>query len=336
VKEGLTLAFTGGGTGGHVYPGLAIIEELRKGFDGRIVWIGGSREFDRRTVESAGIEYLTIPSGKLRRRLSLKNVADAFRVFSGFFAARRILADLRPALLFSKGGYVSVPPCRAAASLGIPVFTHESDFSPGLATRVNARTAEKILLAYEATREALPPSLRSKAIVVGNPVRAAIRRGSSEAGRRALGLDAETPVVLVLGGSQGAVQVNEILAGALSYIGDQLPDLMAAATIIVSRAGAGSLWEAATLGKPLVLIPLSGKGTRGDQVDNARHFAAAGAAKVLLGVEANSASLTQAVLGWLDDPASREAAGAASRAIAQVDGATAVAALILERTGAQA
>ena len=140
---GSTLAFTGGGTGGHIYPGIAVVEALRsRGFGGRIVWIGSSREADRAAVEAGGIEFSSIPSGKLRRDFSMKNAVDAFRVLAGYAAARRLLAALRPRLLFSKGGYVSVPPCAAAASLGIPYFTHESDLSPGLATRLNAAHAE--------------------------------------------------------------------------------------------------------------------------------------------------------------------------------------------------
>ncbi|HET7838593.1 MAG TPA: glycosyltransferase, partial [Rectinemataceae bacterium] len=109
------IAFTGGGSGGHVFPGLAVIERLReKGFQGRIVWLGSRKESDRAAVEAAGVEYRPIPSGKLRRNLSLENAADAFRVLAGYLASRAILAELRPCLLFSKGGYVSVPPCAAA------------------------------------------------------------------------------------------------------------------------------------------------------------------------------------------------------------------------------
>jgi UDP-N-acetylglucosamine--N-acetylmuramyl-(pentapeptide) pyrophosphoryl-undecaprenol N-acetylglucosamine transferase len=399
VTGGAAIAFTGGGSGGHIYPGLAVIESLRRDFGGRIVWIGGTKESDRRAVEAAGVEYVAIPSGKLRRQLSLENVADAFRVLAGYATSKRVLASLRPALLFSKGGYVSVPPCRAAASLGIPVFTHESDLTPGLATRLNARRAERVLVAYEETRAAFPEGLRDRVIVTGNPLRAAMLAGDAGRGRRLLGVPEDLPVLLVLGGSQGARQVNGLVAAALpaltrrafvahqtgeagafmalpdasealptaseaqtsespagitaipahaganpsigagryrtwTFIHDELPDLMAAATIVVTRAGAGALWEGAALGKPLILVPLAGTATRGDQVDNARYFEARGAAKVLLGDGATPETLVSAVEAWLDDPGAAVTAGAAAKAIARSDAAGTIARLILERTGA--
>ena len=209
------IVFAGGGTGGHVYPGLAIIEQLRQRWHGRIVWIGSGKEVERAPVEAAGIEFFAIPSGKLRRSLSLENFADAFRVVAGFLAARRLLAILKPVLLFSKGGYVSVPPCMAAASLGIPYFTHESDLSPGLATRLNAGRADTILVSWEQTIASLPESQRSRAIVVGNPVRAAIGHADPAIGRTWLGFGSDLPIILVLGGSQGARQINELIAAIL-------------------------------------------------------------------------------------------------------------------------
>lgn len=369
MKDRPVVAFTGGGTGGHIYPGLAVAAELRASFEGRIVWLGSRKDSDRRAVEAAGIEYVALPAGKLRRELSLENLVDGFRVVAGYFAAKRILRELKPMLLFSKGGYVSVPPCRAAAALGIPVFTHESDLSPGLATRLNAAKAEKVLVAWEETKAAFPAALRSKVEVVGNPMRAAMVEGDAERGRAALGVPRDMPIVLAMGGSQGAVQVNRMVAEALPrlrgrafvvhqtgegngdpnpspgknegyrsfpFIRDELPDIMAAADIVVTRAGAGALQEAGALGKPLVLVPLAGAGTRGDQVDNARHFAARGAAKVLLGESATGEALAAAILSYLDDPTSARAAGAAATSLARRDSAALVAKLILERIGTKA
>jgi len=360
------IAFTGGGTGGHIYPGLAIIERLRESFDGRIVWIGSDKESDRRTVSEAGVEYFSVPSGKLRRQFSLQNLADAFRVIGGYAASRKILAQLRPDILFSKGGYVSVPPCAAAASLRIPVFTHESDLTPGLATRLNAKKAEKILVSYEKTVSLLPEALRGRAVVAGNPVRPEIRRGSAEKGRALLGADGKDPIVLFLGGSQGARQVNELAAAVLpelarravvvhqtgeawfpsapaasarykpfAYIRSEMPDILAAADLVVGRAGAGTLWESSALSKPMVLIPLSGSGTRGDQVDNARLFEAAGAAKLLLGENAVPAALLEAVNSFLDDRSALKAAGEKAHELAGADAAKTAADLILERIGAR-
>jgi UDP-N-acetylglucosamine--N-acetylmuramyl-(pentapeptide) pyrophosphoryl-undecaprenol N-acetylglucosamine transferase len=313
------------------------------------------------------VEYIALPSGKLRRNISLENFADAFRVLAGYAAARRALRELKPRLLFSKGGYVSVPPCAAAASLGIPYFTHESDLTPGLATRLNARRAERVILSYEATRGLLPQAARDSALVAGNPVRSSIRKGDAARGRSFLGVPEGLPVALFLGGSQGARQVNELVAAVLpalegrafvahqtgearagaaaasrshegryrsfSFITDDLPDVLAAADLVVGRAGASTLWECAALGKPMVLVPLCGSGTRGDQVDNARHFERAGAAACLVGPEATPEALARALLDFLSSPDGLAAAGAASSALAGADAAGAIADIILTRIG---
>lgn len=366
-----TIAFTGGGTGGHLYPGLAVIERLReKGFPGRIAWLGSTKEADRATVEGAGVEYLALPSGKLRRNLSLENAADAFRVLAGYAASLKALRELRPELLFSKGGYVSVPPCAAAARLGIPYFTHESDLSPGLATRLNARRAERILVSYEETRSRFPREEGAKVLVLGNPIRGSIRQGDAARGRTILGAPAGLPVILFLGGSQGARQVNELVAALLpglagaafvahqtgeaaeapsgggaglagryrsyGYIRAEMPNILAAADLVVGRAGAGTLWECAALGKPMILVPLCGSGTRGDQVDNARLFAERGAARALVGEEASPERLLAEIRSLLADPSALSSAGRAARELAGADAAEAAARLILERLGVPA
>ncbi len=368
-----TIVFTGGGTGGHVYPGLAVIGALRElGFDGRIAWLGSKKESDRRAVEEAGLEYLALPSGKLRREASLENLADAFRVLAGYAAARRELKRLKPALLFSKGGYVSVPPCAAAASLGIPYITHESDLTPGLATRLNARRALRVLLSYEETRALLPAAARERALAAGNPVRASIRGGDRARGRAILGVPEGLPVIFFLGGSQGARQVNELVEAALprlvesafvvhqagagsaagtaaadaaaaagatprykryDYIREEMPDLLAAADLVVGRSGAGTLWECAALAKPMLLVPLCGAGTRGDQVDNAALFARSGAAISLVGPEATPGRVAEEALGLLADPARLAAMGAAAHALAGRDAASEIAGLILRTIG---
>ena len=357
------IAFTGGGTGGHIYPGLAVIQALRaKGFGGRIVWIGSRKDLDRGIVEKEGIEYFAVPSGKLRRSLTLKNLVDAFRVAAGFVASRRLLASLKPALLFSKGGYVSVPPCRAAASLGIPYFTHESDTSPGLATRLNAGKAAKILLSWPKTASMLGTSLRDRVAIVGNPVRPSLFLGDAERGRKILGAPENLPIVFFVGGSQGSRQVNEIVrairpqlegkaflahqtgkdlfdpAGnaqkpgcytALPYIGEEMSDILAASTIVAGRAGAGTVWESAALGKPMVLIPLAGAGTRGDQVENAEMAEKAGAGICLGSEKASPENTLAAILDYLGNPSARDEARKAGLTLASVkseDGASALSA----------
>ncbi len=348
------VAFTGGGTGGHIYPGLAVIEALRRrGFQGRIVWIGSRKDLDRNIVEARGIEYCAIPSGKLRRSFSLENLADAFRVIAGYVSARRLLSQLKPALLFSKGGYVSVPPCRAAASLGIPYVTHESDTSPGLATRLNAGKAERIFVSWPDTVGMLPESAKNRAEVAGNPVRPSLLEGDAARGRKITGAPEGLPVVFFSGGSQGSKQVNDLVAAVLpdlagkafvihqtgqelfdpalhaplpgryapfAYIGDEMPDILAASGIVAGRAGAGTIWEAAALGKPMVLIPLAGAGTRGDQVENARMAEAAGAAISLEGEKASAEALKDALLGWIENPVRRADAEAACRTLSMIRG----------------
>jgi len=360
-----SIAFTGGGTGGHIFPGLAVAAELQKllaGADFRLFWIGSSVGMDRSLVEEAGIEFFGVPSGKLRRYFSLRTIVDFFKVIHGFFAARKILKRQKAVLLFSKGGFVSVPPCAAAASFKIPVFTHESDFSPGLATRLNSRfvlrTGGKIFTAYEDTARFFPETVRERVTVSGNPVRGVFRNADAAKGRAFLEVDDNVRILLVLGGSQGAKEINELVRAALPeltevytvvhqtgpnlswdvppsqrykpfpFIKEEMPHVMAAAEIVMGRSGAG-IWEWAVLGKPMILIPLRGSGTRGDQVENARFFQEAGAALVL-GEDVNAQELMRAVNSLAQDTEKRKAMADASAKIGQKDGA-----LIIARTLAQ-
>jgi len=359
----LNIAFVGGGTGGHIYPGLAVIEGLKTalaGHDCRIIWIGSNGGMDRSIVEGAGagtdrLEFFGIPAGKLRRYFTLKTIPDTFKVAAGFFAARRILKKQKVSLLFSKGGFVSVPPCAAAASLGISVFTHESDMSPGLATRLNLRfvrrTGGRVFVSYADTIRFIPAALKGRVTVSGNPVRPIFRHADPAQGRAFLGLGAGERILLVLGGSQGAREVNALIRDSLGelcrhytvvhqygpeqqfeapkmeryiplpYIKDEMPHVLAAAELIVGRSGAGTVWESAALGKPMILIPLCGSGTRGDQVENARFFEREGAALVLSGGEGGSKELAGAVSAIAADPARREAMAEAARRIGCLDGA---------------
>jgi len=196
-----------------------VIEALRQhNFSGRIYWIGSEKELDRTIVERQGIEYFAIPSGKFRRELSIQNLIDISNILKGYSKAKAILAQNRPSLLFSKGGYVSVPPCRAAASLGIPIFTHESDVSPGLATKLNSKNATLILTSWEATAEFFPLTLRSKVMRSGNPVRPSLLKGDKDRGLSFLGFDSKKPLLFVLGGSQGAQEVNELVLASLPLL----------------------------------------------------------------------------------------------------------------------
>ena len=369
----VSIAFTGGGTGGHIFPGLAVAAELKNqlacrqsaGCEFRLFWIGSSTGMDRSLIEEAGIEFFGVPSGKLRRYFSLRNAVDFFRVIASFFAARKILKRQKAGLLFSKGGFVSVPPCAAAASLGIPVFTHESDFSPGLATKINvrfvSRTGGRIFTAYADTARFFPEAVRERITVSGNPVRSVFRNADAAKGRAFLGVGEEARILLVLGGSQGAREINELVRAVLRdltevytvvhqsgpnqscgvpagmerykpypFIREELPHVMAAAELVLSRSGAGTVWECAVLGKPMLLIPFRGSGTRGDQVENARYFQEAGAAQVLMGENVNPQALTLAVNSLAQDSEKRTAMAAASSRIGEHDGTELIARILAE------
>ena len=332
----VSIAFTGGGTGGHIYPGLAIASWLKKLIPLRVFWIGSDRGMDRAIVEKAGLEFFGIPSGKLRRYFSLKNVSDLFRVAAGFFAARRILKRERPELLFSKGGFVSVPPCAAAASLNIPVFQHESDYSPGLATRINSRFAERIFIPYRESAAFFSGRAEGKTCVCGNPIRPEFASADAARGRAFLSLGEDERMLLVLGGSLGSREINELVRACLpeltrhytvvhqtgeseaarevsqtpigryrpyAYFREELPHIIAAAELVLCRSGAGTIWECADLHKPMVLIPLRGSGTRGDQVENARIFQEAGAA--ICFTDDDPEKLAALIASLADDPLGR-------------------------------
>ena len=350
-NDSLKFVFAGGGTGGHIYPGLAIADELRaltleKGQKIEILWLGNSAGMDKKLVEESGsVDFFRgIPSGKLRRYFSLKNFLDIFKIGAGFFCSFFTLLRFRPVAVFSKGGFVSVPPCLAAHFLKIPVLTHECDFTPGLATRINSRFAKRILVSYEETKSFLSKNVREKAISTGNPVRPAFYSADFQKGKSFLfsnrnDYSPTKPILLVLGGSLGAHQINELVSNELDWLVErfnvvhqcgardeaqmkrdvagyflhpfiykEMPDVIASADVVLSRAGANSIWECAVLGKPLVLLPLTGSGTRGDQVDNARFFEKAGAAKILLGEDVNSQKLREVLLSLLDEKTRHEMA----------------------------
>lgn len=336
------IAFTGGGTGGHIYPGLAVCDELKcilkkEGIENvNFLWIGNSEGMDKTIVEKSGSVGLFkgIPCGKLRRYFSIKNFIDVIKIISGFAAALSVLIRYKPLFLFSKGGFVSVPPCYAAKLLHIPVYSHECDFSPGLATRLNSRCAKKIFISYEQTKSCFSKDIQQKLIVTGNPVRKIFYNSDPELGRQFLygsSVHKNMLVLFVLGGSSGALQINNLIRESFNWlcdhffvvhqtgknIGKELPlvhenyrsfefiynemsHVLAACDVVLARSGANTLWEAAVQGKPMVLVPLSGAGTRGDQVENARLFKEQGAAEILLDEDVNPHTLQHVLTNMLD------------------------------------
>ncbi len=366
-NKALTVAFVGGGTGGHIYPGLAVADSLRQKFikagrDVKIIWLGSLSKMDKEIVlnsvdkdgRACADKFYGVPSGKLRRYFSLQNFFDLFKIFFGFVCAFFILLKNRPAFLFSKGGFVSVPPCAAARLLGIKVYTHECDFTPGLATRINSKFASKILLSYEETKEFFSNGTSPKFVVTGNPVRPAFYQADARLGLEFLGVTAAQkkakPILLVMGGSLGAAQINELVWKNLSWLCErfivvhqtgqknaallpsdlteeekaayhpyafiykEMPSVIACADIVLSRAGANSIWECASLKKPMVLVPLEGAGTRGDQVDNAEYFERRGAA-IVLTKSAMTETSVQSALSSMASAADRKKFAAACEAM---------------------
>ncbi|MBQ9504569.1 MAG: undecaprenyldiphospho-muramoylpentapeptide beta-N-acetylglucosaminyltransferase [Lachnospiraceae bacterium] len=294
------IVLTGGGTAGHCNPNLALVPVLRQqGYD--IVYIGSYAGIEKKLVEEAGLEYHGISSGKLRRYFDLQNVTDVFRVIKGFGEAHSLLKKLAPDIVFSKGGFVSVPVVRAAHSLHIPVIIHESDMTPGLANRLSFGAAQKICCSFKETLSLLP---ERKAVFTGSPVRRELFSGDAERAKRFSGLrDNDFPTILVTGGSLGAASVNEAVRHVLpelskkynivhlcgrgkvdptlnhvegyvqyDYIDKELPDLFAMADLVISRAGSNAIFEILSLRIPNILIPLPSKASRGDQEDNAASF----------------------------------------------------------------
>ncbi|NOY08940.1 MAG: undecaprenyldiphospho-muramoylpentapeptide beta-N-acetylglucosaminyltransferase [Spirochaetes bacterium] len=324
------IAVSGGGTGGHIIPLLAVIEELNKIWDGKIIWIGSASPMDRLILDFGGIKYYRIPAGKLRRYFSFKNITDAVKIIMGIIVSFIILLKEKPQLLFSKGGYVSVPPVLAASLLRIPSITHESDIDPGLATRINARFSEKILISTEETAKYFGESLSKKLIVTGNPVRSSILHGSRERGKKNLPCSGDRKILFVMGGSQGAHYINTLIESiaedlskkyciihqtgikdfrpgrlknyyTMKYINEELPDILAASDLVICRAGANTLWELSACKKASVLIPLPLSGSRGDQIRNAEIFKKAHAAVVLDQDNLTSKKLLEIITNLLDN-----------------------------------
>lgn len=297
------IVFTGGGTAGHVTPNIALFPKLKSmGYD--IHYIGSYDGIEKKLIEDYRIPYYGISTGKLRRYFDVKNFTDPFRVAKGFAEAKKILKTLKPNIVFSKGGFVSVPVVRAAAALKIPCIIHESDMTPGLANNLCIPVAWKVCCNFPETMQNLPAE---KAVLTGSPIREELTKGNREKGLEMCGFHAAKPVIMVIGGSLGAAGVNKLVREALpklledfqvvhicgkekidnlllntkgykqfEYVKEDLKDLFAMADIVISRAGANAICELLALRKPNLLIPLPAHASRGDQILNAKSFEAQG------------------------------------------------------------
>lgn len=302
------IVLTGGGTAGHVTPNMALIPALLdKGYS--IHYIGSYDGIEKKLIEEMGIPYHGISTGKLRRYFSLQNFSDPFRVVKGFSEAKKLMKEIKPDIVFSKGGFVSVPVVLAASAKKIPCIIHESDMSPGLANKLCIPKAAKICCNFPEAAENLPAD---KAVVTGTPIRQELYEGDAAAAMKFCGFTEVRPTILVMGGSSGALHVNETIWSCLDtltarfnvvhlcgkgktndaykghpnyiqfeYIKDEMKDLLALADLVISRAGANAICELLALQKPSLLIPLPLSASRGDQVLNAASFEKSGYAKML-------------------------------------------------------
>ncbi len=315
------IVLTGGGTAGHVMPNIALLNYLG---DFEVHYIGSLNGMEKTICAShPEVTYHGIHTGKLRRYLSIENIKDYFRFRKGIFEARKLLKQLKPDIIFSKGGYVAVPVAIAARGLKIPLITHESDITPGLANKIITNVACTVLTTFP---ETVPLIKGGKGKYSGPPIRPELFKGDREKGLAFAGFKGDKPVMLVMGGSKGSRRINTALYGVLEdlckrfdvihicgdrnvvengefpanyrqypFIGEELPDVLAATDYIITRGGSNSIHEFAALQKPMIIIPLSRAASRGDQILNADSFVERGMAIKLEEEELSSENLLKAV-----------------------------------------
>lgn len=321
------IILTGGGTAGHVTPCIALLPALKnEGYD--IQYIGSYNGMERKLIEDCNIPYHGISSGKLRRYFDFKNFSDPFKVAKGYFEACKLLKKLKPDIIFSKGGFVTVPVVMAAKKYRIPVIIHESDMTPGLANKLAIPSATRVCANFPETVKYLP---EGKAVLTGTPIRKELFSGNKIKGLDFCGFTANKPIILIIGGSSGSKVINDIIRGMLptllrdyqvihlcgkgnlderfastqgyvqyEYIQAELSDLMATADLLISRAGANAICEILALRKPNILIPLSAAASRGDQILNAESFEHQGFSYVLKEEELSISRLLEAIKKVMD------------------------------------
>lgn len=306
------IIMTGGGTAGHVTPNLALIPKLKElGYE--IQYIGSKDGIEKEIIEKENIKYYGISSGKLRRYFDWKNFSDPFRVLKGISEAKKIIKKEKPNIVFSKGGFVSVPVVIAAHSKKVPVIAHESDITPGLANKISTPYCTKVCVTFP---ESLNSISKNKGILTGTPIRPEILTGSKLIGLKLCNFSSKKPVLMVIGGSLGSEYINNIIRKIIGellkdfniihicgkgnldrsmdndpkinggyrqfeYVNEELPHLMQVSDIVISRAGANVIFELLALKKPNLLIPLSKRSSRGDQILNAKSFEKSGYSMVL-------------------------------------------------------
>ncbi|CEG56294.1 undecaprenyldiphospho-muramoylpentapeptide beta-N-acetylglucosaminyltransferase [Legionella fallonii] len=318
-----SIVFTGGGTAGHVTPNVALINEFKQeGWS--IDYIGSGDGIEKGMIQTIGIPFHAVSSGKLRRYFSLKNLLDPFKIVLGIMQSFWLFHKLKPDVVFSKGGFVAFPVVVGAWLHRIPVIAHESDMSPGLANRLSYPFVNKICLTFDAGKKHFKK--QEKIEVTGTPIRQQLFAGNAAKGLHLCGFSAEKPCLLAIGGSLGAGSINHSIRNALpqltkefqvihicgkgkldsslngtpgycqfEYVNDDLAHLFAAASVVISRAGANSLYEILALGKAHILIPISSQVSRGDQIQNAQYFQKLGISVVIQDQALNADTLLKAL-----------------------------------------
>ena len=321
------IVLTGGGTAGHVTPHLSLIPRLKEmGYE--IHYIGTNGIEKQMIAKIPDIQYHEVKSGKLRRYFSWQNFIDPFKVLWGALQSVAAIASIKPDVCFSKGGFVSVPVVVGAWLCRVPVVCHESDLTPGLANRICTKFAKKVCTTFAECAKVIGP----KGVHTGTPLRPELFRGSRAAGLALAGFDGSKPVLLMTGGSLGAQSVNKCLREALpellppmdvlhlcgkgnldeslmntkgycqkEFLSEEMPDALAVADIVLSRAGSNTLSELLALQKPMLLVPYPLSASRGDQVENAKSYAAQGLARVLMQEDMTAQTMTDGLLKLLNE-----------------------------------
>ena len=321
------IVLTGGGTAGHVTPHLSLIPRLREmGYE--IHYIGTSGIEKQMIAKIPDIQYHEVKSGKLRRYFSWQNFIDPFKVLWGALQSVAAIARIKPDVCFSKGGFVSVPVVVGAWLCRVPTVCHESDLTPGLANRICTRFAKKVCTTFSECAKAIG----AKGVHTGTPLRPELFQGSRTAGLALAGFDGSKPVLLMTGGSLGAQSVNKCLRESLpallphmdilhlcgkgnldeslmntkgycqkEFLSEEMPDALAVADIVLSRAGSNTLSELIALQKPMLLVPYPLGASRGDQIQNAKSYAAQGLARVLMQEDMTARTMTDGLIKLLEE-----------------------------------
>lgn len=329
MQQTKKILFTGGGTAGHVTPNIALIKKFQKE-NWEIFYIGSKNGIEKDLITKLNVKYFGILSGKLRRYFSWQNFIDPFKILVGIVQAFFIILKFKPNILFSKGGFVAFPVVVAAWLNRIPIVVHESDLSPGLANKLCFPLVRKICLTFADSTKYFKSKYLNKLIVTGTPIRDELFHGNADRGRSICNFNTDKKIILVFGGSLGAEPINKTLRELLpnilekfqiahvcgenkidrtlnypeyrqfTYLRDEFPHIIAAADLVISRAGANTIYELLALRKPHILIPLGKQASRGDQIENAKNFAAKNLSVVIFENELTSELLLQKIFELID------------------------------------